>query len=139
MPGDVAVDSDGPAPGRLGELFAGKIADDLDEGLWLLPFEQVTAVGKLDDAGVGHYINHASGYAGRENLAVFTVGDKGGNVDAGDLLPEVPRLAEDGREIGVITGGQFTVFGPVQIVGDEGGWIPERPWGESWKSVRVVS
>ncbi len=106
--GDVAFDSDGPVLTRLGELFAGDIADD------------------LDDAGMGHYVNHASGCAGRENLAIFTVGDKGGNVDAGDLLPEVPRLAENGREIGVITDGQFTVFGPGQIVGDEGGWIPER-------------
>jgi hypothetical protein len=67
---------------RLGELFAVEFADDFDEALGLLPFEQMAAVGKFDDAGVGHYVDHANGYAGREDLAVFPVGNKGGNVDA---------------------------------------------------------
>ncbi len=126
---NAAADSDLPALSQLGELVSDEVADDLDEAIRLLPLKQVAASREFDHAGVGHGLDHPGGHAGRENVAEFSMGYKGGNVNAGDLIPEIPGTVEDIKEPGIVSDGQTEAIGPAQVVGDESSWIAECLWG----------
>ena len=85
----------------------------------------MAAVGEFDDAGIGHHLDHPRRDFGGEDVAVLTVRYEGGDVDASDVLPEIPGAAQNREEVWIETDDQAAVLGPAQVVGDEGFRIAE--------------